>query len=128
MSIVGLGTDIASVSRIDELVSRHGDRFLMRCFRPSEIEYAATRGLGQSASLAARWAAKEAFLKALGRSVGHIPYGDIEIVRSEDGPVSLKLHGRAREALEHFGDFECLLTMSHEKNYATATVIIQLCL
>ena len=125
MKISGLGTDIVSVSRIADLIVRHGDRFLKRCFQPDEIAWAATRGLGQAASLAGRWAAKEAFLKALGGPVGHIPYGDIEVVRSAEGPVSLRLHGRAAEGLAGIGGGECLVSISHEKDFATATVLIQ---
>ena len=125
MKISGLGTDIVSVPRISDLIHRYGDRFLKRCFLPGEIEWAKRRGLGQAASLAGRWAAKEAFLKALGTHVGHIPYGDIEVVRSDQGPVSLRLHGRAEECLTTMGQTECLLTISHEKEFATATVLIQ---
>ena len=123
--MVGLGTDIVSVPRMAELVQRHGERFLNRCFRPEEIAWANSRGLGRAASIAGRWAAKEAFLKALGRSVGHVPYGDIEVVRSTEGPVSLRLHGRAARMLTEMGDVDCFLSISHEKDYATAVVMIQ---
>ncbi len=125
MIILGLGTDIVSVVRIDHLVQRHGQRFLNRCFSPDEIQWADSRGLGRSASLAGRWAAKEAFLKALGRSVKHIPYGDIEVVRSPEGPVSLKLHRRAAEEAAALGSFGGILSISHEKEFAIATVLIQ---
>lgn len=107
------------------MLERHGSRFMNRCFRPGEIEYANGRGLGKAAAFAGRWAAKEAFLKALGRSVGHIPYGDIEVIRSAEGPVSIRLHGRAAVAFESMGPGECLLSISHEKDYAIATVLIQ---
>ena len=125
MSILGLGTDIVSILRIADLLQKHGDRFLKRCFLPGEIAWAQSRGLGMTASLAGRWAAKEAFLKALGRSVGHIPYGDIEVERSSEGPISLRLHGRAAEALQQLGAVTCLVTISHEREFATATVVIQ---
>ena len=55
----------------------------------------AGRGRAQAAALAARWAAKEAFLKALGADVRTIPYRDVEVVRDPAGPVTLRLHGRA---------------------------------
>jgi holo-[acyl-carrier protein] synthase len=125
LSILGLGTDIVSVVRISELLERHGDRFMNRCFSPDEIQWANSRGLGRAASLAGRWAAKEAFLKALGRSVKHIPYGDIEVVRSAAGPISLKLHRRAAEELAVVGATGCILSISHEKEFAIATVLLQ---
>ncbi len=125
MSILGLGTDIVSVARISDLLQRHDERFLNRCFSLDEIEYANNRGLGRAASLAGRWAAKEAFLKALGRSVTHIPYGDVEVVRSEDGPVTLKLHGRAAEEMALVGASGSILSISHEKEFAIATVLLQ---
>ena len=125
MSILGLGTDIVSVERINDLVQRHGDRFLTRCFSSAEIQWADSRGLGRSASIAGRWAAKEAFLKALGRSVKHIPYGDVEVLRSPDGPIQLKLHGRAAREMEIVGAGSCILSISHEKDFAIATVLLQ---
>ncbi len=124
MNIIGLGTDIVSIPRIADLVQRHGDRFLGRCFRPGEIEYAASRGLGRDASLAARWAAKEAFLKALGTSVTHIPYHDIEVVKLVQGPVGLKLYGKALASLDSCGGADCLLSLSHEREFALATVLL----
>lgn len=125
MSILGLGTDIVSVKRIGDLVDRHGDRFLNRCFSTAEVEWANSRGIGKAASLAGRWAAKEAFLKALGRSVKHIPYGDIEIVRSAAGPISLKLHGRAAQEMKFAGASGCIVSISHEKDFAIATVLLE---
>jgi len=125
LSILGLGTDIVSIARIDNLLDRHGNRFLKRCFSAEEISWADSRGLGRAASLAGRWAAKEAFLKSLGRSVQHIPYGDVEVVRSADGPVTLKLHGRAALELAKVGASGCFLSISHEKEFAIATVLLQ---
>ena len=125
MSILGLGTDIVSVKRIGGIVENHGDRFLERCFSHSEVEWAESRGIGKVASLAGRWAAKEAFLKALGRSVKHIPYGDIEIIRSPDGPISLKLHRRAAQEMKDAGASRCIVSISHEKDFAIATVLLE---
>ncbi len=125
MSILGLGTDIVSVARIDDMLQRHEVRFLNRCFSDQEIQWVNSRGLGRAASLAGRWAAKEAFLKALGRSVTHIPYGDIEVVRSAQGPVSLQCHGLAASEMASMGATECFLSISHEKDFAIATVLLQ---
>ncbi len=124
MNILGIGTDIVSVKRIADLVDRHGDRFLNRCFQLEEIRYCQSKPVSMAASLAGRWAAKEAFLKALGRQVTHIPYGEIEVIRSKTGPVSLRLHGRAADALGLMGGRVCFLTISHEKDFAIATVVV----
>lgn len=120
----GLGTDVVAVARIARAVARHGDRFLDRCFRPAEIALARGRGAARDQALAARWAAKEAFLKALGRDVRGIPYRDIEVVRAPAGPLSLRLHGRAAEALAAGGARSCLLSISHERDLAVAVVLL----
>jgi len=123
--ILGLGTDIVEVARIADLAARHGDRFLDRCFRPAERALAAARGPAGAAALAARWAAREAFLKALGGQVSGIPYRDIEVVRAAAGAPSLRLHGRAAEALAARGGRRVHLALSHERAFAVATVVIE---
>jgi holo-[acyl-carrier protein] synthase len=125
--ILGLGTDIVEVGRIASLVDRHGERFLQRVFRPAEIDLARERGPGAAAALAARWAAREAFLKALGSGIPihSIPYRDIEVCRDPDGPVSLRLHGRARDAAAARGATRIHLALSHERGYAVATVVLE---
>jgi len=119
LSVLGIGTDIVSVARISKMLDRHGERFLARCYRPGEIISSAP------VSVAARWAAKEAFLKALGADVRGIPYRNIEVVKSTHGPVKLVLHGRARDALAAAGGSTIHLTLSHEREFAVATVIIE---
>jgi len=119
LSVLGIGTDIVSVARITRMLDRHGERFLARCFRPGEII------LSAPASVAGRWAAKEAFLKALGADVSGIPYRSIEVVKSTHGPVELVLHGRASDALAAVGADGIHLTISHEREFAVATVIIE---
>lgn len=120
-----MGTDIVATARLEDLILRYGDRFLERCFRPGEIAYLQGRGRGRAASAAVRWAAKEAFLKALGRDVALIPYRDVEVVRDPAGPVHLVLHGRAREAARAAGAVRWHLATSHEREFATATVILE---
>lgn len=125
MSVVGIGSDIIAVHRIGDLMDRYGDRFLQRCYRPAEIEYIQQRGRGAALSAAARWAAKEALLKALGTNVQTIPYRDVEVVRDPLGPVTLQLHGKAAQAASQRGAFHWHLALSHEKDYALATVILE---
>ncbi len=116
---MGIGTDIVAVARIATMLDRHGERFLGRCFRPGEIPAPA------SDSVAGRWAAKEAFLKALGADVRGIPYRDVEVASSAHGPVKLNLHGHARDAFVAVGGKRIHLTISHEREFAVATVIIE---
>lgn len=123
--IVGVGVDIVNVARIEKMVQLYGDRFLRRCFSSGEIQAAQDRHLGGAQVLAARWAAKEAFLKCLGQDVTGIPYRDIEVVRSGEGPVRLILHGKASDALARTGATATFLAISHEIDFAVATVVAQ---
>jgi phosphopantetheine--protein transferase-like protein len=122
--IHGMGTDITSVERIRDLYERYGNRFVERIFRPAEIKSAESKH-DPAAFFASRWAAREAFLKALVMDVHKIPYRDIEVVRSPLGPVSIGLHGRAQESFLLTRAQTIHLSISHEKDYAVATVIIE---
>lgn len=124
MTVLGLGTDLVSVDRIAALVRDHGARFLDRIYRPQEQAVLARRGRAADAALAARWAAKEACIKALGPAATGVPYRDIEVVRTVSGQPELQLHGRAAEALAARGATRALVTMSHERQHALATVIL----
>jgi len=124
LSVLGLGTDLAPVERLAELISRYGDRFLQRVFRDAELAGATATAALQADQLAEHWAAKEAFLKALGTGIRDIPYGDVEMVRGDGQPV-LRLHGRARGALKRLGGDRTLLTTSRSAEYAVAMVIIE---
>ena len=122
--MLGLGCDIVSVRRIAEAIDRHGDRFLQRCFRPGEIDLARRRGGAGAATLAARWAAKEAFVKALGPAASGVPYRDVEVVGG-DGAPELVLHGAAGEACAAAGAGRALLSLSHERDHALAVVVLE---
>lgn len=124
MSVVGLGTDIVSVERIAALVARHGSRFLDRVFRPDEQRVLARVGAAAMAGLAARWAAKEAFVKALGPLAAGVPYRDVEVVRGAAGQPLLRLHGAAATALAAAGATVAHVSLSHERDHAIATVIL----
>lgn len=124
MTVRGLGTDIVSVERIAALAGRHQQRFLDRVFRPQEQEVLQRVGRAAMAGLAARWAAKEAFVKALGPGAAGVPYRDVEVVRGPSGQPSLRLHGEAARALGALGATRCLVSLSHERDHAIATVIL----
>ena len=103
------------------ILNVHGTRFLARCFRPGEI--VPSQG-GDPATVAGRWAAKEALLKALGTDVRHIPYRDIEVGPCPGGAAYLRLHGAALAALEGRGGGRVHLSISQDRDHALALVII----
>ncbi len=126
MSILGLGTDIVAVARMRDLLGRHGERFLERCF--VQQEQASLRLRSPAAlptSVAGRWAAKEAFLKALGGSISHIPYQNISVMHETGGAPYLQVTGEAGEALQALGGQHLHLSISHEREFAVATVLIE---
>jgi holo-[acyl-carrier protein] synthase len=122
--ILGVGTDIVDVDRIASLCMKYGDRFLARIFTHGEIAYCGNKH-NPSQHLAARFAAKEAAVKALGTGfAGGIKFTDIEICRDKDSPLVL-LHGRALELSEGLGVSIIHTSISHSRIYATALIILE---
>jgi len=123
--IVGMGVDIAETSRIQEAVERHGERFLQRVFTPKEIAYCQQRR-NRYERLAARFAAKEAAMKALGTGWrGGISWQDFEIVNLPSGKPCLRLSGRALEIYRSLGGSRIVVSLTHTSSYALAQVIIE---
>ncbi len=122
--MLSVGCDIVSVARIAEAARTHGDRFLQRCYRPDEIGLAESGGDRAAETLASRWAAKEAFVKALGEGASGVPYRDIEVVNDLLDSPTLKLHGRALSAFADMGAGGVDLTLSLERGHAVAVVIL----
>lgn len=120
-----VGVDLVSVDRIAALLAHHGGRFLNRCFHAGEIAVADRPGRAAAQALAARWAAKEACIKALGPDSSGVPYRDIEVVRTASGQPELRLHGRAAAAMAARGARRALVSLSHEQDHAIATVLLQ---
>ena len=125
MRVIGIGTDITEIDRISQMVERHARSFLDRVFTPNEQRYCGS-GAAASERYAARWAAKEAVLKALGTgwSVG-IAWTDVEVVKLPSGAVSVALTGGAARRAEELGVTEVLLSVSHGKNHAVAFAVAQ---
>ena len=118
-----VGVDLVQVSRVTESVDLFGDRFLRRVFTEDEIAYATSAPAAASERLAARFAAKEATMKALGLVEDPCDWRHIEVRRQPSGACDLALHGAVREAAARLGVDGISLSMSHEGDYATAVVI-----
>ena len=121
--IVGIGTDIVEIERIRGMIERHGDHFLHRCYAASEIEYS-QRHRDAAVRFAGRWAAKEAVVKVIGTGfIQGITFHDVEIVSLHTGQPTVRLSGEAGRIAAELGISEVKLTISHAREYATATAI-----
>ncbi|MBN1635390.1 MAG: holo-ACP synthase [Deltaproteobacteria bacterium] len=122
--IFGIGTDIVDVDRLRAVWSRHGDKFLKRVFTPDEINYCLVKA-DPVPCLAARFAAKEAAVKALGTGISQgVGFRDVQ-VKSNGSRPRVELDGRARWLAEEQGISDIHLSLSHEKNFALALVIME---
>ena len=121
--IVGLGIDLAEVPRIARMVERWGESFTERIFTEGERAYAADRA-NQAMHLAARFAAKEATLKALAVPRG-LSWHEMEVVGGGSEPPLLVLRGKALEAADRLGVVRMHLTLTHTKDVAGAVVIAE---
>jgi holo-[acyl-carrier protein] synthase len=123
--IVGTGVDIAEVGRIQAAVKRFGDRFLRRVFTPAEVRYCI--GKPNSAErLAARFAAKEAGMKAIGTGLRYgVTWQDVEVVRLPRQRPMLEFHGKAAEFATRLRCKRTHLSLSHTKEQAIAYVILE---
>jgi len=123
--IVGTGVDIAEVNRIRQSVERFGDRFLHRVFTEGEIDYC-SRKANAFESYAARFAAKEAAMKALGTGWNHgIRWRDVEVVRPKGQRPTLRFHGLAAELAKKLGAKNIALSITHTSEQALAHVILE---
>ena len=123
--IIATGIDIVEISRIEDVFARRGDRFRLRVFTEAEIEYCEGRA-SRLESYAARFAAKEAAMKALGTGWAEgIAWRDIEVFRAETGAPALRLHGRALERLDEIGARKAHLSLTHSRDIAIAQVIFE---
>jgi holo-[acyl-carrier protein] synthase len=122
MSLVAVGLDLTEISRIRELLERHGERFKERTFTTEERAYCESCS-DCAPHYAARFAAKEAVSKALGTGFSQgVSWQDIEVLRSEAGQPSLRLHGRAAERAQEMGITQWMLSLTHCRDTAAASV------
>jgi holo-[acyl-carrier protein] synthase len=127
---VRVGTDLVFVPRLEKLEARYGDVFFLKILTPGEWDYCRTGGAKRRLSrAAARIAAKEAVAKALGCGLNGLGWGqgvgwrEIEVLTGEQSPPRLHLHGRAAERACQAGIHVWRLSLSHDGDYAMATVL-----
>ena len=113
------GIDIVEISRIGAAIDLWGDRFLKRVYTEREIEYCR----GRLPQLAARFAGKEAVMKALGTGYGGVSWRDMEILPDRRKAPLVYLHGRARSRADELGIDELAISLSHSREYAIASVV-----
>jgi holo-[acyl-carrier protein] synthase len=117
MRIVGIGVDVVEVARVERILERR-PRFRERVFTPDEMAYCETKAV-PARSYAARWAAREAALKALGGIRG-LKWRDIHVERGPHGAPKLTLEGKARVRASEVGADQVLVSFTHERQVATA--------
>jgi holo-[acyl-carrier protein] synthase len=123
--IVGTGIDIAEVDRIEQTIARFGGRFKERVFTADEIRYCESKA-NKAERYAARFAAKEAGMKAIGTGWSHgVRWQDIEVRRLPGGRPTVVFHGRAGEIFAKLGGVRAHLSITHTKESAMAYVIIE---
>ena len=125
--IYGIGVDLAKIDRLAAAIERHGDRFIKRIFTPKEIDYCQGRHKQGIFQLAQRFAAKEAFSKALGVGLQRngIRWREVEILPNPRGKPEIHLSGKAALLCEEAGITNMHISLTDEDNYAIAMVILE---
>ena len=123
--IYGIGVDMVEVSRIQKAMERWGDRFLQRVFTKAEIAYC-NHKVHAASRFALRFAAKEAFSKALGLGFrSGLSFRHIEVMRDANGPPQITLHKKAKELCRRHGIKSSFLSLTDEGMYAVAVVVLE---
>ncbi|MCX6638163.1 MAG: holo-[acyl-carrier-protein] synthase [Acidobacteria bacterium] len=123
--ILGTGIDLAEVPRVRAAIERHGRRFIERIYTPAEIAYV-ERKANRYERYAARFAAKEAGMKAIGTGWRHgVRWQDFEVVNLPSGRPTLKLHGVAARVAERLGVRAISLSLTHTAQQGMAFVILE---
>ncbi len=123
--IVGLGSDLAEIARIERSIERFGQRFLERIYTPAEMAYC-QRKKSSGESFAARFAAKEAGAKALGTGISRgVSWREFEVRRAPGQRPELHLSGRALHIANHLGIRRLSLSLTHSRDVSMAVVIAE---
>src|SRR5512140_2165847 len=117
--ILRTGVDLIEISRIEEVIARHGKRYLERIYTASELEQLQH----DTESLAGRFAAKEAVAKALGCGIGAVSWKEIEVLGDEQNAPGLKLYGAAAQRARELGLESWSVSISHSMTHAVAFVV-----
>lgn len=121
--VYGIGIDLVKIGRLKEVVERWGRKFLERVYTEAEIAYCYEKK-DPYLSLAVRFAAKEAFIKAIGSEIP-VSLTDIEVVNFGSGKPSIRASGRLNAFLENKGIRSAHLSLSHEREYGMACVVLE---
>ena len=116
---IAVGVDIIEIDRIEEAALSWQGSFLKRVYTEAELESSGNK----PSSLAARFAAKEAVMKALGTGARGLGWKDIEVLSNSEGAPFVRLHGRAYDKAKEIGMSQFAISMSHSKHYAIAMVV-----
>lgn len=123
--IVGIGIDIVAVERIAASIERHGERFLKRIYTEAERAYCSAMR-DSAVHYAARWAAKEALLKAIGTGMRQgVKMSEAEVLKLETGQPVMELSGRAKEIADGLGAQRVHVSLTHDAGNAAAVVILE---
>jgi holo-[acyl-carrier protein] synthase len=122
---ISIGVDLIEVPRIQAALSRWGERFERRVFTEAERAYCSSRARPYQ-SYAARFAAKEAAMKALGTGWRGLDWKEIEVARERSGRPGIVFHGRAKEIYDRLGGEVVRVSLSHTEEHAVANVAILL--
>ena len=124
--ILGIGVDLIEIARLEQAISRHGERFISRVFTPREAAYCEATAR-RAERYATRFAAKEAARKAIGAATPLVAlaWHDVEIISSTEGAPQLEFHGRAAELVEQLAVARAHVSLSHSAEQAMAFVILE---
>ena len=123
---VRVGIDLVRVSTVRDAIAEHGERYLHRVYTPREVEDCRSDNTIDALRLAARFAAKEAAMKALRVGDRAVPWPSIEVVRDPEGYAELQLHGAADELASAQGIAHLAVSLTHEHEYASAVVAAEI--
>jgi holo-[acyl-carrier protein] synthase len=126
MMVLGLGTDLIEIARVQASMDRYGEQFLRRVYTEGEIAFCQRKKRNAAESFAARFAAKEAAAKALGTGISRgVSWREIEVRRSPGERPELTLTGRAAERAQAMGVRRISLSLTHSRDVAMAVVILE---
>lgn len=115
--IKGIGVDIIEIDRVRSAVDRYGDKFIGKILTARELKYCTNRKAYKYPEMAARFAAKEAYSKALGTGISGIRWQEIEVVNNGRGQPQIAIKGKVKKKVQ--------VSLSHSLNYAVASVVIE---